>query len=97
MTQLEFHEVLLPADLTWTAMLLLPTGQGDYMGIGLLEAIWKMIATIINARLMESISLYDYLHVLRQERRMVTATLEANLAKHMAGIFHNPCFRFYSM
>ena len=51
MTQLAFREGHLPDDLTWTTMTLLEKGQGDYRGIGMVEMIYNMIATIINNRL----------------------------------------------
>ena len=52
-----------------------------------------MITTIINNRLRISISLHDNLHRFRQGRGTGTATLEAKLVQHLAGIFHKPLFQ----
>ena len=69
-------------------MIILPKGKGEYMGIGLVEVICKMITTMINNRLRMNISLHDVLHAFRQGRGAVIAMLEVKLVQHLLGIFH---------
>ena len=95
MTQLEFWEGSVPAELTLNTMILLPKGKADYRVIGLVEVICKIITTIINTRLGTAISLHDALHGFRQGRVSVTTTLEANLAQQMALICHEPLFQVF--
>ena len=62
MTKMAFREDRLSEELTWTTMVLLLKGRGDYREIGLVEVIWNMSATILNNRLRAYISVHDYLH-----------------------------------
>ena len=89
MTQLAFREGRLTAELNWTTMILLLNQQEVYMGISLVEVIWKIINTIINTYLRVAISLHDSQHGFRQGGGG-TATLESKLAQHLAGIFREP-------
>ncbi len=52
---------IIPCQLLWIIVVLIPKGGGDYRGIGLLEPIWKVIKRVINCRL-DSIQLHDSLH-----------------------------------
>ena len=69
MTQLAFREGRLTAELNWTTMILLLNQQEVYMGISLVEVIWKIINTIINTYLRVAISLHDSQHGFRQGGR----------------------------
>ena len=51
----------IPTQLGWVVTVLIPTGGGDYRGIGLLEPIWKVIERVIDKRL-EVIALHSSLH-----------------------------------
>ena len=59
MKKLLFQEGCLSSELSCIAMILLPKVRGGYRGIGLVETIYKMISTIINARLGVSIYLHN--------------------------------------
>ena len=95
MAQLDFREWRISAELTCTTMIILQKGKGGYRSIGLVEATWKIITTIINSRLRAAISLHDSLHGFRHVRGAVTATVEAKLAQQMAGILHEPLFQVF--
>ena len=38
----------MPVELSWATKILLPKGEGQYRGIGLLEISWKLISKIID-------------------------------------------------
>ena len=41
---------------TWQAVVLIPKGEKDYQGIGLVEVMWKVVAVILNRRFTSSIT-----------------------------------------
>ena len=77
--QTAFRDGELAEEATWQAVVLIPKGQGDYRGIGLVEVMWKVVALILNRRLTSSITFHDVLHGFRAGRGTGTATLEAKL------------------
>ena len=44
------------------AVVLIPKGNTDYRGIGLMEVMWKIVAEILNSRLTASINFHNFLH-----------------------------------
>ena len=48
----------IPKQMIWEIIILLPKGDGDYHGIGLLEPFWKVVEKIMVAQL-ASIKLHD--------------------------------------
>ena len=60
-------------------VVLIPKGERYYRGIGLVEAMWKVVAAILNFRITASITFHDFLHGFRAGRGTGTATLEAKL------------------
>eukprot|EP00978_Attheya_sp_CCMP212_P026821 scaffold88940_cov68-Attheya_sp.AAC.2 len=74
------------------------SGSGNYRGIGLVEVIWKLIAIIINARLLKvTINFHDTLHLhgFRDRRGTRTATIKAKLYQQMATMQQVPLFQIY--
>ena len=47
---------------------------------------WKVVATILNRRLIESITFHDFLHGFLVVRGTGTATLEAKLLQQLAAL-----------
>ena len=76
-------------------MILLPKGKGGHKFDGMVKVVWKKITTIINTRLRTTISLHDALHIFRQVRGAVTATLEAKRVKQLTVIFHEPLLQVF--
>jgi hypothetical protein len=74
---------VIPRQLLWSIVVLLPKGGGDYRGIGLLEPIWKCIERVIDHRL-NAIGLHDSLHGCRDKRGTGTAIIEAKLAQQLS-------------
>jgi hypothetical protein len=69
----------LPAEISWSVLVVIPKGYGGFRGIGLLEVIWKVISSIIDSRLQAEIEFDDSLHGFRVERGTSTACIEAKL------------------
>ena len=61
-------------------------GKKDYRGIGLVEVMWKVAATILNRRLMASITFHNFLHGFWAGRGTCTAILESKLIQQLAAL-----------
>ena len=70
----------------WQAVALIPKGEKDYCGIGLVEVMWKVVAAILNLRLIASITYHDFLHRFQAGRGTDTVTLEARLLQQLAAL-----------
>ena len=79
LVQEPFRTGRLNQEALWSAVVLLPKGNGDFRGIGLIEALWKVIEKIIDRRLSDSIQFHDVLHGFRAKRGTGTAIIEAKL------------------
>ena len=67
-------------------MVLIPKGEKDYSGIGLVEVMWKVVVEILNRRLTAYITYHDFLHVFRAGRGTGTTTLKAKLIHKLAAV-----------
>jgi len=79
-----FRERQVPTQMSWSTVVLLPKGNGDYRGIGLLEISWKVIKSIINRRIACKVTFHDALHGFRARRRTGTACIEAKLLQQLS-------------
>ena len=70
----------------WQAVVLVPKGGKDYRGIGLVEVMWKVVAAILNFRLMASITFHDFLHGFRAGHGTGTSPLEAKMLQQLAAL-----------
>ena len=70
--------------MSWSTVVLLPKGNGDYRGIGLLEIGWKVIESIINRRIASKVIFHDALHGFRAKRGTGTACIEAKLLQQLS-------------
>ena len=70
-----FWEGKLVEEVTWQAVVLIPEGKKEYWGIGLVEVMWKVVASILNRRFTASITYHDFLHGFRADRGTGTSTL----------------------
>jgi hypothetical protein len=73
---------MIPRQLLWSIVVLIPKGGGDYRRIGLLEPIWKCIEHVVNHRL-DAIKLHDSLHGCCSNRGTGIAIIEAKLAQQL--------------
>ena len=81
-----FREWRLAEEAMWKAVVLIPKGEKDYRGIGLVEVMWKLLALILSRRLKASITFHNFLHVFWAGRSTGTATLEAKLLQQLAAL-----------
>ena len=65
---------------------MIPKGEKDYCGIGLMGVMWKVVTASFNRRLAASIMFHDFLHWFQVGRGMGTATLEAKLIHQLASL-----------
>ena len=79
-----FRERRVPTQMLWSTVVLLPKGNGDYRGIGLLEISWKVIESIINRRIASKVEFHNALHGFRARRDMGTACIEAKLLQQLS-------------
>ena len=86
LVQSEFWERKLVEEAMWQAVVLIPKGDKDYRGIGLVEVMWKVVVAILNLRLTASITFHDFVHRFQVGFRTGTATLEAKLLQQLAAL-----------
>ena len=91
--QAAFWEGKLAKEATWQPVVLMPKEKKDYRGIGIMEVMWKVVASILNRQFTASITYHDVLHGFRAGRgtgistlEAGTATLEAKLLKQLAAL-----------
>jgi hypothetical protein len=65
-------------------VLLLKPGSTEIRGIGLLESVWKLILSIIDARMKDVVEFDNAIHGFRQERGTGTAVLHNKLGMQLA-------------
>ena len=85
----------LPTEVSWSALVLIPKSGGGHQGIGLLEVIWKLISSIIDARIKSSVDFHDSLHGFRAGRGTSTAIIEAKLLQQLAAIEQVPLYEIF--
>jgi hypothetical protein len=85
----------IPTDLAWSALVLIPKSSGGHRGIGLLESVWKLISSIIDARIKNSVAFHDSLHGFRANRGTGTAGIEAKLLQQLAAIEQVPLYEIF--
>ena len=68
---------------TWKTVFLIPKRTVDFLGIGLVEVLWKTVMGILNFHVTAVIQLHDTLHGFRTVRSTGTIFLEVNLLQQM--------------
>ena len=84
----------IPQQMAWIIIVLLPKGNGDYRGIGLLEPLWKCVEILMDTRL-HVIEFHDCLHGFLTGRGTGTATTEVKLAQQLAYLEQQPLFGIF--
>lgn len=84
-----------PRQLTRCTLVLVPKDAKRFRGIGLLEIVWKLITSIINARLATSIELHPALHGFVSKKGTGTAILETKLRMESFALHHRPLIQVF--
>ena len=69
-----------------TTIVIMPKGEEEFRGIGLVKVIWMVCTSIMNNRLRSAITLHVDLHGLIQGYSTGTSALEENLVQELTGI-----------
>ena len=73
-------------------LVLIPNGNTDTRGIGILESLWKVLEVIIYTRLRESFCLHDALHEFRAVMGTRAVVLDLKLAQDLDRVNQDPFF-----
>ena len=82
----------LPTELIWAILVLIPKGNTDKWGIGLLEVLWKVVEAIVDNQIKTVVKFHDILHGLRAKRGTGTSITELNMFQELASIDQDPLF-----
>ena len=86
LVQTALREGEIAEEATCQAVVLIPKGNKDYRGIGLVEVMWKVVAEILNRRFTASITYHNFLHGFWACRGTGTVTLKANLLQQLVAL-----------
>ena len=65
----------IPGELGWKNIVLIPKGNTDIRGIGILKFLWRVVEALVETRLRASACLHDILHEFRTGKVMGTDIL----------------------
>ena len=82
----------IPQELGWTILVLIPKGNMDTRGIGLLNTLWKVVEALIYTCLRASIQFHEVLHGFQSGRGTGTAIIDLDPAQELASVDHDPIF-----
>jgi hypothetical protein len=85
----------IPTAMSYTVCVLLPKADGGVRGLGLLEVVWKIIASILAEHMNSTIKWHDCIHGFRAERGTGTAIIEAKLFQQLALVDQVPVFEIF--
>ena len=77
---------MLPTELIWTILVLLPKGYAETWRVGLLEVLWKIVEDIIDTQIKMVATFHNVLHEFRVSRGTWTAIMELNMVQGLASI-----------
>lgn len=95
MVQLCLQTRQFPCGMTWSPIVLILKGGGDFRGIGLLEVSWKAIKSIINACIIRQVDFHPALHGCVPRRGTGTALVEAKLIQQLAVLQQLPYYTVF--
>ena len=91
LVQVVWTHGIIPHQMLWSIVVLIPKDGGDYRVIRLLEPIWKVLERIVDCRL-AAIELHDCLHGCRAKRGTGTAVIEAKMAQQLSYLELKPFY-----
>ena len=70
-------------EVKWAIIVFLTKGRGGYQGIGIVDVVWKICATVVNFWIKWSVTIHDRLHGFRAGMGMGPETLEVELEQQL--------------
>ena len=61
---------MLPQRLSMSNLILIPKGNNEMRGIGLVEGLWKVLGKIINKRITEVVEFHPSVHGFREKKEL---------------------------
>ena len=83
---------MLPMDLSWNILVLLPKVNADTQGIGWFDVLWKVMESVINTQIKMVMNLHDVLHGFLASRVTGIAIMELKMVQELASIDQDPLF-----
>ena len=80
----------IPGDLGWKILILIPKGNAETLGVGVLEFLCKMMKALIYTSINNLVTLHDFLHGFCAGRVTGTAIMELNLAQELVSVDQDP-------
>jgi len=84
-----------PQELVWSICILLPKPDGGIRGIGLLEPLWKLMATVMDSRFKSAITFHDAIHGFVRKRGCTTAIFEASMTQQLSMVNQEPLYQIF--
>ena len=78
---------------TWQTVVLIPKRKGGFWGIGLVEILWKAVASLLNRRLTAEIFYHNAIHGFWEGQGIVS--LEANFFQNLTSMRETALFEFF--
>ena len=96
LVRLVFVEGEIPRAFNESILVLIPKAeQGQFRGIALLDVVYKVMSSIINRRMMDTIQLHDALHGSCRGRGTGTAVMEAKLLAQLRCRIDEPLYMVF--
>ena len=68
---------------TWQTVVLIPNGNGEFRGIGIVEVLWKAFSGVTNWRIGVALQFHDMLHGFRAVQGMRNASVKVKLIQQL--------------
>ena len=70
-------------EMEWTLFVLIPKGNSDTRGIGIMEVVWKVVEAVINTWIKSVVKFHDALHGFCAGRGTGTAIMELKIEQEL--------------
>ena len=83
LVQFIWYHVIIPTYMGWTILVLIPKGNADTQGIGILWVLCKVMEAIIDTCIKRAKTLHDVLHGFLEVRGTGTSIMELNIVQYL--------------
>ena len=92
MVQFMWDRRTISSEMGWKIVILVPKGNADTRGMGLLGIFWKVMEGIIDTRINKAVAFHYFLRVFRTGMGAGKAIMGLNLVQDLASIYQDPPF-----